>query len=231
MMMIVGLTGSIATGKSTVADFFKELGAFIIDLDVLGHEVIRPHLKAWQEIVEYFGEEVLNHDLTINRQKLGEIVFNDQEKLKKLNQIIHPEIFKEEKRITGEILNHYPGALVIKDIPLLTETYARKLVSKIIVVYASEETQIKRLIDRGFNRQEAIKRIRAQIPLNEKIKIADFIIYNDGPVEETKKQVEKIYKILNQVKGHSNTDAVEGCLKADLKRQVNTETTAPKKPG
>jgi dephospho-CoA kinase len=196
-MMIVGLTGSIAKGKSTVADFFKELGAFVIDLDVLGHEVIRPRLKAWREIVEYFGEEVLNQDLTINRQKLGEIVFNDRGKLKKLNQIVHPEVFKEEKRITEEILSRNPGAMVIKDIPLLPESYARKLVSKIIVVYASKETQIKRLINRGINRQEAIKRIRAQTPLSEKIKFADFVIYNDGPVEDTKKQVEQIYKILS----------------------------------
>lgn len=197
-MKIAGLTGGIASGKSTTAGYFKELGAFIIDHDVLGHEVILPHRKAWEDLRKYFGDGILNPDLTINRQKLGGIVFNDRGKLEILNQIVHPEIFREDERITKEILDHHPDALIIKDIPLLMETIAIKLVDKIIVVRTSEETQIKRMLERGFDRQEALKRIRSQAPLSEKIKIADFVIENDGPEEETKKQVEQIYQKLRK---------------------------------
>ena len=104
-MIIIGLTGSVGTGKSTVTNFFRELGAYIIDWDELARKVTRLHLKAWKEIVEYFGKGILNEDLTINRQKLAEIVFSDKEKLTKLNQIVHPQVFKEDERITNEIKN------------------------------------------------------------------------------------------------------------------------------
>ncbi|HEU65093.1 MAG TPA: dephospho-CoA kinase, partial [Chloroflexi bacterium] len=140
-MIIIGLTGSVGTGKSTVANFFRELGAYIIDWDELAREVIRPHSKAWKEIVEYFGKDFLNEDLTINRQKLSEVVFSDKEKLEKLNQVVHPEVFKEDERITNEIKRLDPDALIIKDIPLLHEVVSPMFVDKVIVVSASEQTQ------------------------------------------------------------------------------------------
>ena len=102
-MIIVGLTGSVGTGKSTVDKFFKELGAYIIDWDELAREVVRPHLKAWEEIVEYFGKDILNEDLTLDRQKLADVVFPGKEKVAKLNQMVHPQVFKEDERITNEI--------------------------------------------------------------------------------------------------------------------------------
>ena len=201
-MIIVGLTGSVGTGKSTVTNFFRELGAYIIDWDELAREVIRPHLRAWKEIVEYFGEDFLNEDLTINRQKLAEIVFPDKEKVAKLNQIVHPEVFKEDERITNEIKSLDPDALIIKDIPLLFELTRPIFVDKTVVVSVSEQTQLRRLEEKGMSREDARSRIKSQLPLEEKIKSADFVISNDGPLEETKKQVEEIYSLLRKGEQH-----------------------------
>jgi dephospho-CoA kinase len=199
-MIIVGLTGSVGTGKSTVTNFFRELGAYIIDWDELAREVTRPHLRAWKEIVEYFGKDFLNEDLTVNRQKLAEMVFSDKEKVAKLNQIVHPEVFKKDERITNEFKNLDPDALVIKDIPLLFELKLTQPVfmDKVVVVSVSEQTQLRRLEEKGMSRGDAQSRIKSQLPLEEKIRSADFVINNDGPLEETKKQVEEIYSLLRK---------------------------------
>jgi dephospho-CoA kinase len=197
-MIIVGLTGSVGTGKSTVTNFFRGLGAYIIDWDELAREVIRPHSKAWKEIVEYFGKDFLNEDQTINRQKLAEVVFSDKEKVTKLNRIVHPEVFKEDERITNEIKSLDPDALIIKDIPLLFELTRPIFVDKIVVVSASEQTQLRRLEEKGMSWEDAQSRIKSQLPLEEKIKSADFVINNDGPLEETKRQVEEIYSLLRK---------------------------------
>ncbi|NWF78374.1 MAG: dephospho-CoA kinase [Chloroflexi bacterium] len=196
--MIVGLTGSMGTGKSTVANFFRELGAYIVDWDELAREVVRPRSKAWKEIVEYFGKDILNKDLTINRQKLADVVFPHKEKVARLNQIVHPEVFKKDERITNKIKSRDPDAFVIKDIPLLFELTRPLPLDKIIVVSASEETQLRRLQEKGMSREDARNRIKSQLPLEKKIKSADFVINNDGPLEETKKQVEKIYSLLRK---------------------------------
>ena len=208
-MIVIGISGSIASGKSTVASFFKELGAHVIDWDVIAREVQHPHMKAWEGIVEYFGKEILDADLTLNRPKLAEAVFNDKAKLNKLNQIVHPEIFKEDSRITKEIEKLEPNALVIKDIPLLLEfgdlnkiaeyynipdIHIR--VDKIVVVYASEETQLKRLAEKGMSQEDARSRIKSQVPLSEKAKLADYVIHNDGTLDETKQQVAELYHSL-----------------------------------
>ena len=197
-MIIIGLTGSVGTGKSTVANFFEELGAYVIDWDELAREVVRPHSTAWKEIIECFGKDVLNEDLAINRQKLANIVFTEKGKVTKLNQIVHPEVFKEDERIINEIKNHDPDALVVKDIPLLFELTHPIFTDKTVVVSASEETQLKRLEEKGMSRDDAQNRIRSQLPLEEKIKSADFVINNNGPLEETKRQVEEIYSLLKK---------------------------------
>jgi len=195
-MTIVGLTGSVGTGKSTVTKFFRQLGAYIIDWDELARAVVRPHSKAWKEIVEYFGKDFLNEDLTINRQKLAEVVFSDKEKVTKLNHIVHPEVLKEDERMTSEIKSLDPDALIIKDIPLLFELTRPIFVDRIVVVSASEQTQLKRLEEMGMSREDAQSRIKSQLPLEEKIKSADFVINNDGSLEETKRQVEQICTLL-----------------------------------
>jgi len=195
-MIVVGLTGSVGTGKSTVANFFRELGAYIIDWDELAREVVRPHSRAWKQIVGYFGKDILNEDLTINRQKLADVVFSDKEKVARLNQIVHPEVSKEDERITRQIERSDPNALIIKDIPLLFEMAQPPSVDKIIVVSASEETQLRRLREKGITGEDARRRMSAQLPLEQKIKCADFVIDNDGQLEDTKRQVAQIYFLL-----------------------------------
>lgn len=197
-MIIVGLTGSLGTGKSTVADFFSELGAHIIDWDELARKAILPHSTAWGRIVDYFGEDILDDDLTINRQKLAELVFSNEEMLKKLNQIVHPEVFKEDERITNSIRNRDSDALIIKDIPLLFDVVHPVIADKIIVVSASEETRLRRLEEKGMNLDDAQNRMKSQLPLDEKIKSADFVINNEGSFEETKRQVDEIYALLKK---------------------------------
>ena len=195
-MIVVGLTGSVGTGKSTVANLFRELGAYVIDWDELAREVAKPQSKAWQEIVEYFGKDILNQDLTINRQKLAKIVFADKEKLARLNQIIHPEVSRRDEKVTDQIRRRDPDALIIKDIPLLFEMADPPSLDKIIVVSASRETQLRRLRAKGIMDEDARRRIDAQLPLEEKVKRADFVVDNDGQLEDTKRQVAQIYFLL-----------------------------------
>jgi len=208
--MIVGLTGNIAAGKSTVTSIFKELGAHIIDWDELARQVVRPHSKAWKEISEHFGKGILNVDLTINRQKLADIVFSNKRELTKLNQIVHPEVFEMDERATNEIRNRDPDALIIKDIPLLFEVTRPVFVNKVIVVSASEETQLRRLEEKRINRRDAQKRIKSQLSLEEKIRSADFVINNDGPLEDTKRQVEEIFSLLRKEEKDSKQKVREG---------------------
>jgi dephospho-CoA kinase len=198
-MVIAALTGSIASGKSTVAGFFKELGAYIIDFDALGHELMKPGHKAWRKIVDYFGDGILNKDQTIDRQRLSSIVFDAPRELGSLNEIVHPEILKENQRITEEILHDDPGAIIIKDVPLLSKSFAKKLANYVIVAWSSEDSQIKRLSERGLDEYEARKRIQAQASLNEKLEFADFVIYADLTIEDTKKQVAQVFNILRNL--------------------------------
>jgi len=195
-MIIAGITGTIGTGKSTVAGMFGELGAFIIDADKLARAVVEPGKTAWQGIIDYFGRDILNSDQTVNRQMLADIVFRDGGKLQKLNSIVHPEVLREDQRLVEERKSVDPEGLIVKDIPLLLEMgpdVAKLLVDKIIVVYASVEVQIKRLIARGVEEADARNRIKTQIPVQDKTQFADFVINNDGTLEETRLQVKKIY--------------------------------------
>jgi len=204
-MIIVGLTGSVGTGKSTAANFFRELGAYVINWDDLAREVVRPHTKAWKGIVQHFGKDFLNEDLTVNRERLAQTVFSDQGKVAKLNEIVHPEVSKEDERITNEIRSVDPEALVVKDIPLLFELTRPIRVDKTVVVATSEQTQLRRLEDKGMSRDDALNRIRFQLPLEEKTKRADFVVNNDGSLEDTRRQVEAIVYALRR--GTSGTQA------------------------
>lgn len=197
MAVIVGLTGSIATGKSLVSKYFKELGVPIIDYDLVSKMVVEPGLPAWHDIANYFGREILHKDQTLDRPKLGVIVFGDEEKRRKLESFIHPRMEEEVQSQEKAALEADPDAVVMHDVPLLFETGLDKRVEKTIVVYASEENQLKRLKKRdAMSEEDARSRIKAQFPLAEKMKRADFVIYNDGSLEETKRQVEKLNALL-----------------------------------
>ena len=199
MALIVGLTGGIVGGKSTVASMFRDLGAKIIDADRLGHSVILPYKPDWKKIVKLFGEDILKNDLTINREKLGKIVFANQALLKKLNEITHPEIIKLIKKEINFARDktHNQEKILIIDAALIYETKIDTLMDKIIVVYIEEDEQIKRLIKRNnLSKDEALQRVKSQIPMKEKVKIADYVIDNNDTLEKTKKQVETIWQEL-----------------------------------
>ena len=196
-MKIVGLTGGIATGKSTVVGFFEELGAKIIDADRIAREVVAPGKPALDDIVKAFGQKVLKKDGTLDRECLGEIIFNDQDSRKELNSITHPRIHTEMLRR----IQKYREAgekVVICDIPLLLEAEeGSSWLKPIIVVYADREAQIKRLMERnGYPRDEALTRLNSQIPIDEKVRKADIVIDNSGTIDEVKKRVGEVWKEL-----------------------------------
>jgi len=197
--LIVGLTGGIVGGKSTVASMFKDLGAKIVDADKLGHSVILPHRPAWKKIVNLFGKDILLNDLTVDREKLGKTVFTNQTPLKKLNEITHPEIIKKIKKEIDLVKNttNNQGKILIIDAALIYEAKIDRLMDKIVVVYIDEDEQIKRLIKRNnLSKDEALQRIKSQMPMKEKAEMADYVIDNSSSLDETKKQVEKIWQSL-----------------------------------
>lgn len=185
-MKIIGLTGGIGSGKSSVAGALRERGALIIDADKVAHQIMEPGRPAWHDIVQAFGKEILNEDQTINREKLGAIVFNEPEKLEKLNQITHPRVMESFKESLREIRHTNPYAIVFLEIPLLYETRSERICDEVWVVWVDRETQIERLMERNsYTREEAIMRIDAQMSLDEKARMADVVLDNRGSLEET----------------------------------------------
>jgi dephospho-CoA kinase len=193
-MLTIGITGGIASGKSTVSMEFEKLGGVIIDADQIARELISPHKPLWRKIIAYFGEEIQKADLTIDRFKLGEKVFSDEAERAALNRMIHPEIKREIDRRLKEIGKEHPDALVFVDAALLIETGIFKTMDKVIVVSINRRNQRRRLMDRdGFSVEGAKRRIRAQVPLREKRKYADYVINTDGSREEMKEQVRRVH--------------------------------------
>jgi len=194
-MILVGLTGGVATGKTTVANLFKRCGAVVIDADQLAREVVRPGKPAWREIVRTFGRNILHSDRTINRHTLGAIVFHDKKKLRRLERIIHPRVAREQARLTKQAARKDPKAVVIYDVPLLFEAGIDKRVDKILVVLADRKTQINRLKKRnGLSPAEALRRIKSQMSLTEKIKRADYAIDGTLPLMTLRRHVSALLK-------------------------------------
>lgn len=205
-MLIVGLTGGIVSGKSTVARMFKQLGADTIDADNIARIIVQPGKKAWKNIVHYFGKEILKDNQEINRKELARIVFADKEKLEKLNNITHPEIMAiiknkiEEMRSKGCV----NATISIIEVPLLFEAGMEYMMDRIIVVYLNREEQIKRLhIRNNLTQEEAINRIDSQIPLEKKLKKADYVIDNSASLSHTRIQVKQIWQELSQLLARS----------------------------
>lgn len=197
-MLNVGLTGGIACGKSTVARMLAEKGAVLIDFDELAHAVQEPEGSVWREIVRHFGEEILHEDRTIDRRKLGETVFADREKRELLNRLVHPAIFEEWQRRLAEIRVRRADAIVVSDIPLLIEAGLKGMVDLVLLVYITPEEQVRRVMARnGFSREEAERRLAAQMPIEEKLRWADIVIRNGGSPEETRRVVSEVWMELN----------------------------------
>ena len=198
--VLLGVTGGIASGKSTVARMLEELGAPIIDFDLLSRVVAEPGKPAWQDIVSFFGEQVLLPDQSLDRKKLSEIVFRDTEKRKKLEEFIHPRIYGEFVRLVKEHTARNPAVIIPVLVPLLIEVNLQSLFHKILLVYIPRESQIQRLMERdGISREMAQSILAAQLPIDEKRAYADYIIDNSGSLEETKKQVEEVWQKLKEL--------------------------------
>ncbi len=196
-MILIGLTGGVATGKSTVAKMFKQCGAVVIDADELAREVVQPGKPAWRDILRQFGKIILNADRTINRQTLGQIVFGDRMKLRRLERIIHPRVAREQSRLTREAAHRNPRAVVVYDVPLLIEAGIDNRVDQIIVVTADQETQIARLRKRnGLSRAEALRRIKSQLPLAMKRRRADYLLDGTVPKNRLHRLVRQIFQQL-----------------------------------
>lgn len=188
--MILGLTGGIATGKSTVTGMLRERGIPVIDADQIAREVVEPGKPAYDAIIGHFGRDILLADGQIDRKKLGEIVFSDESERQKLNAIVHPEV-RRVMREEAETAERNGASIVFMDIPLLYESKLQYMVEKIVVVYAPAAMQLARMMERDeLEEEQAQKRLRAQFPIDQKREEADFLIDNSRSREETERQVE-----------------------------------------
>ncbi|WP_409370388.1 dephospho-CoA kinase [Lysinibacillus sp. 38-6] len=190
--MIIGLTGSIASGKSTVAKMMTALGLPIVDADIVARDVVEPGTETLALIVKSFGEDILLEDGTLNRSKLGDIIFHEPAKRKVLNDIMHPAIRQEMLRQRDAYLEAGQKHVVM-DIPLLFESKLQHFVERILVVSVSEEVQLRRLMERNqLSKEDALARMHSQLPMSVKEKSAHAVIYNNENLQQTEEQLLKI---------------------------------------
>jgi dephospho-CoA kinase len=189
--MVIGITGSLGSGKTTVANMCRRLGAKVIDADRIAHNLMRPRSRVYRRIVDCFGKEILSGSRRrINRKRLAEIVFSNSRALKKLNAIMHPEILKI---IRNRINKSSEGENLIIDAPLLIETGLERWVDSVVVVRADPEVKIRRLKKCGLTTDEIKKRLDVQLPEDNKLRQADFVIDNSGRRSQTEKQIKEIW--------------------------------------
>lgn len=197
MGQIIGITGGIASGKSSVSQYLKELGFTVVDADVASRAVVEPGEEAYLQVVKAFGEDLLLSDGNIDRAKLGSIIFHDQEKRLLLNSIVHPAV-RNWMRVETEKALATGAETVFMDIPLLFESKLTFMVEKTLLIYVDESVQLERLMNRNaLTQSDALARIRSQMPLKDKKALADAVVDNNGDIEETKKQVDEVLKKWN----------------------------------
>lgn len=196
--LLLGITGGIASGKTTVSKKFVRLGAVLIDADEISRNAVKPKMPAWKKIVKVFGKNILNSDLSINRKKLGNIIFSNKEKKIKLEQILHPVIKKEIKIKIKDLCKKSQNKIVLLDIPLLYETNMQNFVDKVLVVWTPRRVQVGRLKLRDkFSMQEINIRLKNQFSLAKKKKLADFVIDNSTSKKDLINQIKKLWKVCN----------------------------------
>lgn len=200
MALLAGLTGGMGSGKSTVGKLFQSLGAYVLDADEICRLLVEPEKPAWLEIINLLGSAVLKSDQTLDRQKIADIIFKDPEKKKALEAILHPRVMEEEQAIYKDIVKDDPGALVIIDAALLIESGNYRKVDKVVVIACDEETQLHRIMAKNrFSREDAQRRLQQQMPLQEKIKFADYVLHNDSGLSELEEKVEALFHQLKQL--------------------------------
>jgi dephospho-CoA kinase len=197
---VFGLTGGVASGKSTVARYFQDLGAYIIDADRVGHESIEPGRPAFEEILDHFGRDILDASGHIDRKKLGPMVFADPQELRALNAIVHPRIIARSNELALEYHARNPHAVVIVDAALIFESGIGGTLRKIIVAWCRPEQQEERLMAKaGVSLEEAERRIHAQMPVEEKRRRADYVIDCSGTLEQSRVQADAIFGELSGI--------------------------------
>ncbi len=195
--LLVGLTGGVATGKSTVSDMFQALGCVVIDADLLAREVVEPGRPAWEQIVAAFGRGVLQPDGGLDRKALGAVVFSDPAQRKRLESITHPEIRARFAARLAELAERGFEGIVIFDAPVMIESGNYRNMDRLIVVTSDEPAQMARQQERdSLSAEEATRRIRSQMPLEAKVKLADYVIDNTGDLQSTAAQVREIHRAL-----------------------------------
>jgi len=199
-MLKVGLTGSIAVGKSFVLGALKELGCHVLDADEVAREVVKPGTAGLRAVVEAFGDEILRADGTLDRSKLGSIVFTDENKRRQINSILHPFIITAQDEELRRLEREDPQGIAVVDAALMIESGAYKRFDKLIVVHCDPEIQLQRLMKRDkLSREDAERRINSQMPQEEKKRYADFLIDTSGPFESTRQQVELAFHELKNI--------------------------------
>ena len=192
-MKIIGLTGGIASGKSTASEILRGFGAIIIDADVLARKVVEPGQPALEKIVQTFGENILKKDGTLNRKTLGEIVFQDEKKLKVLNSIVHPAVYRMTEKLFQKE-KEKGKERIIYDCPLLIEEHLIDMVDEVWLIYVNRENQLKRLMERNhLTKKQAMSRIKSQLPLEEKKKYVDILIDNNGNLSDLQERLRKLW--------------------------------------
>ena len=193
-MKVIGLTGGIGSGKSTVSQFLQELGVVVLDADKVGHEAYLPGTETWRELVAAFGKEILTPDDNIDRKKLGGIVFSNPESLARLNQIVHPRMFEMMKERIEEY-RRQGVKVVVLEAAILLEAKWTPLVDEVWVTVASESAVVERAKERtGLPEEQILARIRSQLSVEERIKHANVVIHNDGNLDELQKKVRGLWK-------------------------------------
>jgi len=202
-MVVIGLTGGILAGKSTISGMLAEKGAVIIDADKIGHAAYKPHTETWQELLDAFGDGILKKNGEIDRKRLGEIVFADPDALSRLNRIVHPRM-REMMREEIEQLRGEGVAVVVLEAAVLIEADWTDLADEVWVAVAPEDVVIKRLRDRGgLSEEQARARIRSQLPAEERAKHADVIIDTDCDISEVRARVDELWSRLQKREAHS----------------------------
>lgn len=199
-VFVVGITGGVASGKTSVSRLMKEEGAYVIDADQIAKELVQPHQPAWRDVIQIFGQEILREDGSIDRKKLARLVFSDPEQRKKLNGLLHPRVRKEIRCRLEAIHREDPDAIVIIDAALLVETGFYREMDQLVVVTSEEAQQIERLKERD-DVEETVARgiLTAQLPLSQKVRVADFVIQNEGSRDQTKKRTQDIFRRIKEM--------------------------------
>ncbi len=196
-MLIVALTGGIATGKSVVANILQELGCYIHHADKIAHELTEPEKPAWKKIVARFGEKILNKDKTINRSKLGKIIFSDKKEQVFLNELIHPLVLQKKKETIEKIEKEGMTNIFVSEAALTVEAGFTDFFDKVIVVYCMRDIQIERLMERDrISQREALQKLKSQMTPEEKLRYADYVIDTSETLQSTVEQTERIYRNL-----------------------------------